>query len=87
MKARLETLTTQLNKSLAPLYWVSGDEPFQVDQACRLIREAAQAQGFTERQVHHVERGFSWEQLRQSADSLSLFAEQKLIEVRLPLVH
>ena len=84
MKVYLDNLATQLGKSLAPVYWVSGDEPFQLDQACKTIRDAVKAQGYTERQVFHVERNFAWEQLRQSADSLSLFAERKLIEVRLP---
>jgi len=84
VKLRLEALTTQLGKSLAPVYWVSGDEPFQLDQACNTIRKAALQQGYSERQVYHAERGFAWEQLQQSADSLSLFAERKLIELRLP---
>lgn len=84
MKARLETLATQLGKSLAPVYWVSGDEPFQQDQACNAIRDAVRQQGYSERQVYHVERGFAWEQLRESADSLSLFADKKLIELRMP---
>jgi DNA polymerase-3 subunit delta len=84
VKARIETLSGLLARSLAPVYWVSGDEPFQLDQACNMIRDAAKAQGYSERQVFHAERGFNWEQLQQSADSLSLFAERKLIELRLP---
>jgi DNA polymerase-3 subunit delta len=84
VKARFETLSGLLAKTLTPVYWVSGDEPFQLDQACNMIRDAAKAQGYSERQVFHAERGFNWEQLQQSADSLSLFAERKLIEIRMP---
>jgi len=84
MRLRLETLSGHVQQPLLPIYWVSGDEPFQLDEACNQLRRAAQQQGYTERQVYHVDRGFSWEQLRHSADSLSLFAERKLIELRLP---
>ena len=84
MRLRAETLAEHLARPLLPLYWVSGDEPFQIDEACTLFRRAAQAQGFTERQVFHAERSFDWQQLRQSTENLSLFAERKLIELRLP---
>jgi DNA polymerase-3 subunit delta len=84
MRLRFETLASHVQQPLLPIYWVSGDEPFQVDEASKLLRQAAQQQGYSERQVYHVERGFHWEQLQQSADSLSLFAERKLIELRLP---
>lgn len=84
MRLRFDTLGSHIKQPLLPIYWVSGDEPFQVDEACKLLRSAAQQQGYSEREVYHVERGFNWDQLRQSADSLSLFAERKLIELRLP---
>lgn len=84
MRLRFDALTTHTEKALLPIYWISGDEPFQVDEASRLLRKTAHQQGFSERTVYHVERGFDWGQLRQSADSLSLFAERKLIELRLP---
>lgn len=84
MRLRFESLSSHVKQALLPIYWVSGDEPFQMDEACKQLRQAAQQQGFSERQVFHVDRGFDWSQLRQSADSLSLFAERKLIELRLP---
>ena len=84
MRLRAESLAEHLSRPLLPVYWVSGDEPFQIDEACKQIRRAAQAQGYTERQVFHAERSFDWQQLRQSTENLSLFAERKLIELRLP---
>ena len=42
------------------------------------------AQGFSERQVFHVETGFDWGQLIEAGASLSLFAEKRLIELRIP---
>ena len=84
MRLRPETLADHLKHPLLPVYWLSGDEPYQLDQAVLQIRQAAQAQGYTERQVLHAERSFDWQQLRQSTENLSLFAERKLLELRLP---
>jgi len=84
MKLRPDQLETHLQKPLAPIYIVSGDEPFQLGEACQAIRAQARAQGVTEREVLHVDRSFDWNQLTASAGAMSLFAERKLIEVRLP---
>ena len=84
MKLNFTQLSSHLNKTLQPVYFISGDEPFQIDESVRLIREAAKVQGYTEREVYHVDRGFDWDQLSQSAGSMSLFSERKVIEVRIP---
>lgn len=84
MKVPFQQLATVLSKSLTPVYFLSGDEPYQRDEASRLIRAAAQKQGYTERELYHVERGFDWQQLLAASSTLSLFAERKLIELRLP---
>lgn len=83
MKTKVDSLERLLERSLAPIYYVTGDEPFQLNQACDLIRQAAVRQGYTERQIYHVERGFDWQYLQQSSDNLSLFAQRKLLELRL----
>ena len=84
MKLNLNQLQTHLDAQLAPVYFLSGDEPFQLDEAAAQIRQAAKAQGYTEREVYHVDRSFDWDLLTQSAGSMSLFAERKLIELRIP---
>jgi DNA polymerase-3 subunit delta len=84
MKLNFNQLAGHLEKSLQPVYFISGEEPFQLDESVRLIRDVAKAQGFTEREVYHVDRSFDWEQLTHSADSMSLFAERKIIELRIP---
>ena len=55
MKLRPEQLESHLQKPLAPIYIVSGDEPFQVGEACQAIRSQARAQGVTEREVLHAQ--------------------------------
>lgn len=84
MKISVAQLQNQLKNNLAPIYFVTGDEPFQVDEACRMVRAAAEQQDYSERQVFHVERGFDWSSLAAESNNLSLFAEKKLIELRIP---
>lgn len=82
-KLRPEQLSTALRKQLAPAYLISGDEPLLSLESCDLIRQAARAAGFTERELHHVDNGFDWDQLLTSVNSLSLFADRKIIELRI----
>lgn len=48
------------------------------------LREHARLEGFDERQVFYASDDSDWAAFREAADSLSLFAERRLIEVRLP---
>ncbi len=81
-KLRADQLETSLKKNLASIYLVSGDEPLLVQEACDSIRSAARVQGFTERELYHSDANFSWDTLNHSANSMSLFAEKKIIEIR-----
>ena len=81
---RPEQLASHLQQQLLPVYFVYGDEPLQAGECADQIRAAARRQGYTDRQVFSVEPGFDWESLRCAADSLSLFAEQRILELRLP---
>lgn len=83
MRIKLDALSHDLNKSLKPIYLVSGDEPLQQMEAVDLIRKTARSQGFTERLVFHVERGFDWGEILLASNSMSLFAEKKIIELRM----
>ena len=84
MKLRFDQLDGHLQQGLQPIYLLSGDEPLQLGEAADAIRAAARAQGFAEREVMHVEAGFDWNGLAASSNTLSLFAEQRLIDLRLP---
>ncbi len=70
-------------RGLAPGYLVFGDEPLQVMESVDAIRAAARADGIGERLIFEVEAGFDWQQLLSGANELSLFAERRLIEIRL----
>lgn len=83
MLVKPEQLSAQLQKQLPPLIWISGDETLLVQEACDNIRQIAREQGFTEREVYDVSAQFDWNILLESANNLSLFAERKLIDLRL----
>ena len=84
MKLPPAQLAKHLQGPLAPVYVVSGDEHLLCQEACDAIRGACRQQGFSERQVLNVETGFDWGQLIEAGASLSLFAEKRLLELRIP---
>jgi DNA polymerase III subunit delta len=84
MKLRAEQLDATLKRPLSAIWLVSGDEPLLTDEAAALIRTAARAQGFSERQSWQAETHFNWREWLSGFDSLSLFASRRLIELRLP---
>lgn len=55
-----------------------------VQECCDQIRSSARKNGFDEREIYHIDTHFDWNQLLASANSLSLFSERKIIEVRMP---
>ncbi len=84
MQLRLDALPAQLAKRVAPLYVVHGDEHLLAIEAADRIRAAARHAGFTERDVLSVDRHFKWNRLVESGQSLSLFGDRKLIDLRIP---
>jgi len=83
MKIYPEQLENHLQKSLSPAYWLSGDEPLQMREASDLIRAVCRARGFAEREQYDVDNGFDWQELAAANQNQSLFADKKLIELRL----
>ncbi len=69
--------------ALAPVYFVFGNEALQIEESLDAIRAAARERGHDERIVLHADAGFDWSELRQYRDSLSLFAEKRLVDLRL----
>lgn len=83
MRINADNLARQLEQDLAPAWLVAGDEPLLVGEAADAIRARARELGYTEREVHFAEARFDWSELRGSSQSLSLFAERRVLEVRL----
>jgi DNA polymerase-3 subunit delta len=84
MQLRAEALDAHLSKSLAPLYVISSDEHLLALEAADRIRAHARTAGFSEREVLIAERYFKWGELQAVNQSMSLFGDRKLIELRIP---
>jgi len=84
MPVNPDQLRRSLDRGLAPVYLVSGDDTLLVEECTDAIRERARTEGYSEREVFVVESGFDWNALQTSTRSMSLFAERRLIELRLP---
>jgi DNA polymerase-3 subunit delta len=84
VQIRSEQLEAHLQKNLAGVYTIHGDEPLLALEAADAVRSAARAKGYAEREVLIAERGFDWSELRNATASLSLFGAAKLVELRIP---
>ena len=79
-----EELPRHLASGLKPLYVVFGDALLLAIEAADSIRAAARAAGYTERETFVAEQHFKWNELHNSAQTLSLFAARKVIDLRIP---
>jgi DNA polymerase-3 subunit delta len=84
VKVSGDNFTATLARGLKHIYLIAGDEVLLVNEAADAIRVKARSEGFTERELHFVERSFDWAELRASSSTLSLFAERKIVELRMP---
>ena len=81
---RTDQLAGQLAGNLSPVYFIHGDETLLVNECADAVRRAARQQGFSDRQVFSADSGFDWNTLLAASDSLSLFSERRILELRLP---
>jgi len=79
-----ERLPDQLARGLSPLYVVYGDEPLAALEAADAIRVAARAAGYSERSVYTAQGRYNWDTITAGSDNFSLFAERRLVEIRIP---
>ncbi|PSB91706.1 DNA polymerase III subunit delta [Candidatus Pandoraea novymonadis] len=84
MQLQPRALVTHLAKTLAPIYTIYGDEHLLVQETVDQLRAAARAAGYTDREVLLVDRGFDWRNLFHAKQSMSLFGNRKLVELRVP---
>ena len=78
-----EQLAKSIAKGLPPIIWIATDEPLLAMEAADLVRAKARAAGFTERTILDIGSHFDMSLLVEQARSMSLFAERKLVDVRL----
>jgi DNA polymerase-3 subunit delta len=82
MRVQFHQLEAHLHRGLSPVYLICGDEPLQLGDAAKAVREAAALQGFEERELLEQDAGFDWGLLSATVQTPSLFARRRLIELR-----
>ena len=63
MKLTADKLNAQISRKLAPVYFVSGDDPLVSGEVADAIRAAARKQGYHERESYSASAKFDWTQL------------------------
>jgi len=84
MRLKPEQIAAALQKGLSPIYFISGDEPLQLGEIADAVRAAARKAGYDTREVLVADTSFLWHDLTEAAGSLSIFADKKIIDLRLP---
>ncbi len=90
MQVRLDLRSTDglkriLSSAKSPAIWVvSGDDPLLVGETTDGLRQHLRSEGITERQVEIPDRSFDWKGWLAASGTGSLFAEKRLMDLRLP---
>ena len=88
MKVAIEDIGRRLKScepsTLPKIILINGSEPLLVEEALDGCREQLKEKGFTERIKYQVETGFDWSSLTGVGQAMSLFAEQRILELRVP---
>lgn len=83
MRLRPDQLDKHLQSTLLPVYLISGDEPLLAQEAADELRAAARTQNYIEREVLDADGSFNWGQLRGASQSMSLFSDKKILDLRI----
>ena len=77
-------LSQHLQKKLLTFYTIYGEEPLLTIEAADLIRARAHKNGYIEREIFTIDGQFKKSDLLLKSNSLSLFSEQRVIDIRVP---
>lgn len=88
MRLAAEELSASLSKqgpdSLPKIILINGNEPLLVEEALDQVRLVLKPFGFSERLKRQLEAGFDWSSVTGIGQAMSLFADRRLIELRVP---
>lgn len=85
MQLFLNQWSAHLQKELAPLYVITGDEILLVQESLDELRQVARQKDYSERHSFTVlGANFDWSPVLQAAGSLSLFADKQIVEIHIP---
>src|SRR5688500_95557 len=84
MRINTDQLARTLDKSLSRAWLIAGDEILLTGEAADAVRARARAEGFSGRELFVTDRNFDWSEIRNASQTLSLFAERQILEIRMP---
>jgi DNA polymerase-3 subunit delta len=85
MQLKPNQFTAHLAKHpLPPIVLLFGDEPQQKQEIIDAVRQKAKDNGFDERQTLNADSDFSWNELVDATQAMSLFSDKQYIELTLP---
>ncbi len=84
MRINTDQVARTLERGLAPAWLIFGDEPLLTGEAADAVRARARAEGFAGRDYFVTDRSFDWSEVSAASRSLSLFAERRILEIRMP---
>ena len=83
MKLAPQQLYPHLQQTLAPCYAIAGEEPLLIVESVDHLRAAARNAGYLERETLEADKNFDWQRLADLCATGSLFADRRMVEVRL----
>jgi DNA polymerase-3 subunit delta len=83
MKLAPQQLYPHLQRELASCYAIAGEEPLLVVESLDHVRAFARKAGYLERETLEVDKNFEWQRLADLCATGSLFADRRMVEVRL----
>lgn len=84
MRLHPARLGDHLEKGIAPLYVVLGDELLLAMEISDQIRVFLKNHGYTEREIFTVDQRFNWAGLKGWGRQSSLFNERRVLDLRIP---
>jgi DNA polymerase-3 subunit delta len=84
VRLNTDQLARTLEKGLARAWLIAGDEILLTGEAADAVRARARAEGFAGRDLFVTDRSFDWSEIRNASQTLSLFSERRILEIRMP---
>lgn len=85
MRSPVSDCLSRIESDNAPaIVLINGNEPLLIEEALDQLRQGCRAIGFTERLTWQLDASFDWGLLSSAGQSMSLFSEKRLLELRVP---
>lgn len=84
IRAFPEQLAQQLSKQLAPIYLLSGTDPLLLSESENQITQAANAQGFDEKNRLAIDNQTDWQAIQESIQEQGLFFNRQILVLECP---